>query len=123
MKKIDYHLDGYSVEVNNCLIYNLAGAVSYYDKKYLLIYCAFWGLYSNWVFKNDEDKIKIEILKKLGLQSCKVNKVSVFSFINTICKILKRENPIILYVLSSTIYYLYSYKKEGFFWNYLEKIC
>ena len=71
MRKIDYHLDGYSVEVNNCLIYNLAGAVSYYDKKYLLIYCAFWGLYSNWVFKNDEDKIKIEILKKLGLQSCK----------------------------------------------------
>lgn len=112
MRKIDYHLDGYSVEVNNCLIYNLAGAVSYYDKKYLLIYCAFWGLYSNWVFKNDEDKIKIEILKKLGLQSCKVNKVSVFSFINTICNILKRENPIIFYVSSSTIYYLNSYKQE-----------
>lgn len=118
MKKIDYHLEGYSVEVNNCLNYNLAGAVSYYNKKFLKIYCAFWGLYSNWIFKNNEEIIKDEILKKIGLQSCVVKKINKFNFLNKICNLIKEGKPVLLYVSSSTIYYLNSYKKKINFINH-----
>ena len=56
----------YSIEINNCLDYKIAGASSDLIK-ILRIYCAQWSIYTNWSKYNNYE-IQNIILQNFGLK-------------------------------------------------------
>ena len=63
---VDYQIGKYSVEVNNCIDYNIAGISSYYEKDFFELYCSFWGLFSNFLSYN-QNCVRLTILNLFGL--------------------------------------------------------
>lgn len=113
MKKlpIDYHLDAYSVEINNCIDYNIAGAASFYCKDFLKLYCAYWSLYFNWIPMENRDIyiLRNEILNILGLEIITEKKITAENIIYKIESIIEKNQPILMNVSTSTLFYALKY--------------
>ncbi len=107
---IDYHIDAYSAEINNCIDYNIAAATSFYCKDFLKLYCAYWAIYSNWLSLTDAG---IKILKFFGLELCYEEKVTKENLIEYIKQKIDSENPVLLNVVSSALFYSIMYNNKS----------
>ena len=110
MKKLimDNFENEYSIEVNNCLDYKIAGASSVFNKYFLRIYCAQWSIYTNWT---DYDNYEIQkiILNNLGLKKEKI-KVSKKNIIYAIKVNIDSGYPVLLSVATNTLFFSIVYK-------------
>ncbi|CCY08043.1 putative uncharacterized protein [Coprobacillus sp. CAG:698] len=109
---IDSHINGYSVSVNNCLDYNIAGAISFYNKKYLKIYCVLWGLFSN-DKRNKNVNITKKVLDILGIELIGVNNINETNLIDTIKKLIDENYPVILNTHSAALFYSSMYLENS----------
>ena len=112
MKKLimDNFENEYSVEVNSCLDYKIAGAASIYNKDFLKIYCAQWSIYTNWSNYDNKD-IQDIILHNCGLFKKRIS-VKGNNIIDIIKKNIDNGYPILLFVATNTLYFSIVYKEE-----------
>lgn len=113
---IDYHIGKYTVEINNCIDYNIAGASSFYDIEYFELYCAFWGLFSNYSFCSQKETRK-KILNILGLKLVNFKISDTKLLIDSIMEKIDLEQPVIINVPNSVLFYSIMYKNKEI--NYL----
>mgnify|MGYP003289996125 CR=1 FL=1 len=109
---INSHIDGYNVSVNNCLDYNIAGAISFYNKNYLKIYCALWGLFSN-DKRNESVNITKKVLDTFGIELINVNNINEANLIDIIKKIIDENHPVIFNTHSSALFYSIMYLENN----------
>lgn len=100
----------YSVEVNSCLDYKIAGASSVYNKDFLRIYCAQWSIYTNWSNYDNKD-IQDIILHNCGLLRKRIS-VKENNIIDIIKENIDKGYPILLFVATNTLYFSIVYKEE-----------
>lgn len=109
---IDYQIGIYSVEVNNCIDYNIAGAVSFFKKDFFQLYCGFWGLFSNFYNCNyDEIRNKILNIFELGLSTTTVSDSG--ELISLIKQKINDKNPVLVNVPNSVLFYSIMYKNPN----------
>jgi len=108
---ISSHIDGYGIIVNNCIDYNIAGAASFYDKKFLKLYCVLWGLYSNYDIIPNDDNITNSVLNDLGLQLNFSENITEKNIIEQIQFHIDNNTPIILGVNHASLFYSIMYKE------------
>lgn len=108
---ISSHIDGYGIIVNNCIDYNIAGASSFYDKNFLKLYCALWGLYSNYSIIPFDDNITNAVLNALGLQLNFNENITEKNIIEQIRLHIDNNTPILLGVNHAALFYSIMYKE------------
>ena len=99
----------YSIEINNCLDYKIAGASSVFNKEFLRIYCAQWSIYTNWSKYNNYE-IQNIILQNFGLKKEKIHTKNN-DLINVIKDNIDKGYPILFLVATNTLFFSISYKK------------
>lgn len=109
---IDYQIEIYSVEVNNCIDYNIAGAVSFFKKDFFQLYCGFWRLFSSFYNCNyDEIRNKILNIFELGLSTTTVSDSG--ELISLIKQKINDKNPVLVNVPNSVLFYSIMYKNPN----------
>lgn len=108
---LSYQLDKYSVDVNNCIDYNIAEAISFFENEFFDYYNCFWTLYSNY-YEIDIPKIKYLILDILGFELINEDIENSKDLIKKIKQRIDSENPIIINVPNSLLFYSIMYKNE-----------
>ncbi|NLT02215.1 MAG: hypothetical protein GXY04_06835 [Acholeplasmataceae bacterium] len=101
----------YSIEINNCLDYKIAGASSVFNKEFLRIYCAQWSIYTNWSKYNNYE-IQNIILQNFGLKKEKIHTKNN-DLINVIKDNIDKGYPILFLVATNTLFFSISYKKDA----------
>lgn len=109
---VDYQIGKYSVEVNNCIDYNIAGISSYYEKDFFELYCSFWGLFSNFLSYN-QNCVRLKILNLFGLSLQNHQILDSDNLISIIQEKIDLENPIIINVPNSVLFYSIMYKNPN----------
>lgn len=108
---ISSHIDGYGIIVNNCIDYNIAGASSFYNKKFLKLYCVLWGLYSNYGIIPSDNNITNDVLNTLGLKLIFSDNITEKNIIEQIRVHIDNNNPILLSVNHAALFYSIMYKE------------
>lgn len=108
---LSYQLEKYSVDINNCIDYNIAETISFFKNEFFDYYNCFWTLYSNF-YKVDISKIKYIILEILGLELINENIENSKDLIKKIKQRIDFEQPIIINVPNSILFYSIMYKNE-----------
>lgn len=108
---ISSHIDGYGIIVNNCIDYNIAGASSFYNKKFLKLYCVLWGLYSNYGIIPSDNNITNDVLNTLGLKLIFSENITEKNIIEQIRVHIDNNNPILLSVNHAALFYSIMYKE------------
>lgn len=114
---INYHINGYGIEINNCIEYVTSAAASFYYKEFLQLYCGFWALYSNYeLITTVNDKI----LNQLGLEMIYERELTEETIVNVIKREIDNHHPIILHSTTSAIFYLicYGYINDTYLLNH-----
>lgn len=109
---IDYQIGIYSVEVNNCIDYNIAGAVSFFEKDFFQLYCGFWGLFSNF-HSCDYEKIRNKILNIFELELSTMTVSDSSALISLIKQKINDRNPVLVNVPNSVLFYSIMYKNPN----------
>jgi len=108
---IDYQIGMYSVEVNNCIDYNIAGVSGFYKKDFFQLYCSFWGLFSNFLSYNQE-YVRLKILDLFGLKLKNIKVLESATLISLIIEKIDCENPVIINTPNSVLFYSIMYKNS-----------
>lgn len=108
--KFELQKNEYSLEINNCIDYKIAGALSIFEKEYFKYYCAFWTIYRNWL-KISEDEIRERICKIFGFEIVSES-IANDDIIKKIEKSIDHEEPILLFVCSSTLFFSVMFKED-----------
>ncbi|HNZ77242.1 MAG TPA: discoidin domain-containing protein [Bacteroidales bacterium] len=108
---LSYQLEKYSVDINNCIDYNIAETISFFKNEFFDYYNCFWTLYSNY-YEVDISRIKYLILNIFGLEFINENIENPKDLINKIKQKIDFEHPIIINVPNSVLFYSIMYKNE-----------
>lgn len=109
---LNYQIGKYSVEINNCIDYNIAEITSFFEQDFFEIYNSFWCLYSNY-YEFDNEKVRQEILKILGLELCDEVISNKEELVKRIKEKIDLGMPVILNVPNSILFYSVMYKNEN----------
>lgn len=110
---IDYHLDGYNVLANNCIDYNIAGAASFYNKTFLKLYCAIWGLHKNFINEKTSYDLSQDVLSELGLSLVFETNITKDNLLNRVKELIDLEKPILLSTNNAALFYSVVYKEKS----------
>lgn len=108
---IDTRIQNYSLEINNCIDYKIAGACAIFNKIFFEYYCAYWSMLKNWSNLSNNFEIREHILAIFKIEILIISSENE-NIINEIIRCLDSNRPVLLIVTPNTLFFSVVYKNQ-----------